>query len=82
VRLLDRLRIEPRRLELHPLAGEVHHRLRPQAAHDLEELVAARAAILPAVAAGLHLLLVPAHADAEVDPPLGEPVQVQISFAV
>ena len=75
MRLLDRLGIHLHRLERHPLALEVDHRLGPQAAHHLEELVAARAAVLPLVAAALDLFLVPADADAEIEAAVGQPVE-------
>jgi hypothetical protein len=74
VRLLDWFRVQPCCLEAYPLAGEVDHRLSPQSPHDLEELIAARPAIFPAVAAGFHLLLVPADANAEIDAAAGQPV--------
>src|SRR5262249_21209946 len=75
VRLLDRLGIEPCGLEPDPFALEVDYRLGPQPAHDLEELVAARAAILPLIAADLDLFLVPADADSEVDSTAAQPVE-------
>jgi hypothetical protein len=55
-------------------ALEVDHRLCPQSAYHLEELVAARAAILPAIAAGFHFLLVPADTDSEVQASLAQPI--------
>src|SRR5271169_4626136 len=64
-----------RGLELHPLSCEIHHRFGPQPLHDLQELVAARAAIFPAIAAGLDFLLVPADADAEIDASVRQPVE-------
>jgi hypothetical protein len=75
MRLLNGLRVHPHCFELHPFAFEIDDVFDPQAAHDLHELIAAGAAILPSVGTGFDFLLVPANTNAEVDPPLGQPIE-------
>ena len=74
-RLLHRLRPLPARLEAHELAAELGHLLRPERLHRQHHLAHAGAAALGVDAVALHLLLVPAVADAEHHAAAGEPVE-------
>src|ERR1700721_1168419 len=51
------------------------HRLSPNRLHELEDLVAAFAAVFPAISASDHFFLAPAYADAEIDAAARQPVK-------
>ena len=80
MRALDRLRVEADRLEVVVGAGEVRGLLRPQCTHDGDRLAGPRGTAPERHPDRIELLLAPAHADPEDQPPLRQHVQAGYGF--